>query len=292
MSVWTNDDLEFLKENYNKYTKKQLAQMLDKTTNAIQVKASRLGLKREEKYFYDKNFFEHIDTEGKAYWLGFIYADGYISWSKKNRGYVVGIELQDSDYKHLEKFNKCIGGNVQVVHRKRKDVEICGVPVGDCTICSIRLFCKKMFDDLVSHGCCMNKTSIKDAPVGVPENLLKDFLRGYFDGNGTITYSYSKRVDKSYIKLFFTTGSEKFAKWLNETTKKLGFNSYVGKNNENSYKVYVSEYDVVDFLNFMYKDSNIYLQRKYEKFIDAVYGRGSVIDHKLSGGEIGERLSA
>lgn len=57
MSVWTNEELEFLKNNIDNYTNRELARILNKTKNAVQIKASRLGLKREEKYHYDKSFF-------------------------------------------------------------------------------------------------------------------------------------------------------------------------------------------------------------------------------------------
>lgn len=60
MSVWTNEELEFLKNNIDNYTNRELARILNKTKNAVQIKASRLGLKREEKYHYDKSFFERL----------------------------------------------------------------------------------------------------------------------------------------------------------------------------------------------------------------------------------------
>lgn len=98
MSVWTNEDLNFLKENFNKYTKKELAKMLNKSDNAIQIKANRLGLKREGKYYYDKKYFKDILTSNQAYWLGFMYADGYVTSNKNKTKYTVGIELnKDTD---------------------------------------------------------------------------------------------------------------------------------------------------------------------------------------------------
>ena len=49
--------------------------------------------------------FETIDTEEKAYWLGFMYADGYIGASR----YSVGINLSLKDIDHLKKFCKYMG---------------------------------------------------------------------------------------------------------------------------------------------------------------------------------------
>ena len=49
---------------------------------------------------FDEHSFDVIDTEEKAYWLGFLYADGNVSNTKNE----VGITLQSSDIKHLYKF--------------------------------------------------------------------------------------------------------------------------------------------------------------------------------------------
>lgn len=288
MSVWTNEELEFLKNNIDNYTNRELARILNKTKNAVQIKASRLGLKREEKYHYDKNFFENIDNECKAYWLGFIYADGYVSVTKDNRNYVMGIELQKSDYKHLEQFNIDIGGNIKIEYRHRGSRYIHNCFVGESDVCVIRLFCKKIFDDLISHGCCQNKSLIKSAPIGIPNELMRHFIRGYFDGNGSIAYSYNRKVDKSYLKIAITTGSLDFANWLSTTLLDAGINNIVMQDHEHSYKVQISSLNKIDFLKYMYDNSKTYLQRKYNKYLNAVYGQGNVIDHKLSEGEIGE----
>ena len=58
---------------------------------AITKMLQRLGIKTTtgnhyRKYFFDFNFFEKIDNEYKAYWLGFMYADGCIL-KQDNRGY-------------------------------------------------------------------------------------------------------------------------------------------------------------------------------------------------------------
>ena len=75
---WDKEDEDFLINNYNLYSRKELANILNRTTSAIQNKARRLNLKKESKYYYDKKYFNIIDSEEKAYWLGFIYADGYV----------------------------------------------------------------------------------------------------------------------------------------------------------------------------------------------------------------------
>ena len=76
-NYWTEFELQYLKENYEKMPKSEIATVLGRTPNAVQVKANRLGLEKPEKYFYNKRFFQNINLEEKAYWLGFFFADGY-----------------------------------------------------------------------------------------------------------------------------------------------------------------------------------------------------------------------
>lgn len=276
MSVWTNEDLEFLKNNYNKLTKKEIADILNKTSCAVQLKANRLGLKKDEKYHYNKSFFKEIVNPSQAYWLGFIYADGYITANKTKTKYSIGIELNVNDYEHLKKFNNSIEGNVPVTSRIRNGHIIVNHAVGEFRICSIRLYCTQMAKDLESHGCCLNKSLIKTKPVGIPENLMRDFIRGYFDGNGTICTSYNKQVDKSYLKVQIETGSKEFSNWISIYLKENGFENHI-VDDKNAYKIQIYSKSNQKFLDYIYKDSEIYLNRKYEKYLCAVYGESNTL---------------
>ena len=60
---------------------------------------------RQHKPKFNENIFDNIDTEEKAYWLGFIFADGYIETQKPNMKYSFEICLSCKDKHHLEKFN-------------------------------------------------------------------------------------------------------------------------------------------------------------------------------------------
>lgn len=65
--------------------------------------------KTQKKYFYDETFFEKIDTEEKAYWLGFLYADGCVQENKKRKRCI--LELAEKDKEHLILFAKKIRKN-------------------------------------------------------------------------------------------------------------------------------------------------------------------------------------
>ena len=93
---WTNDEIIFLKENYKTMTYKQMSEQLNRTKSAIDLKINRLGLKKD-KYTYNHDYFENIDSPQKAYWLGFIYADGGVAIDDKTNSCELSIKLQASD---------------------------------------------------------------------------------------------------------------------------------------------------------------------------------------------------
>lgn len=269
---WTKEEFDYLAANYATMNVEEIAMVLNRSVQSIHLKANRNGLAKPKLYFYDKRFFKDIDTEEKAYWLGFIYADGCVSHNKNKRNHEVSISLKESDYHHLEKFNDSINGNVGVSFVYKKDSLLKdGRTIKGSTVGIIRLYSSDMVNDLISHGVIPNKSLIKDAPIGVPEHLMCHFLRGYFDGNGTICYSYTKAVDKYYIKVAYETGSIKFANWLCNTIKSIGFDCKL-INDKNAYKIQLkgSKQDKHNYLHYLYKNSNIYLDRKYEKYLCAV----------------------
>ena len=78
------------------------------------------------KYYYNKDFFNKIDTEEKAYWLGFLYADGCIvtrSKCKKVTPMSLELVLSSIDINHLYKFLNSLESNIEI---KNKIVELNG----------------------------------------------------------------------------------------------------------------------------------------------------------------------
>lgn len=271
MNIWTTSETEYLKSNYDKYSIRELSEHLNKTKSAVQSKARRVGLAKKSKYHYDKDFFEEISMPTKAYWLGFIYADGYVAKEKgKTSTYSVGIELSLRDERHLKYFNKDIGGNVGITKRHREGLCHSKAVIGN--ICSIRLYCSKMAIDLINHGCCLGKSLIKGAPRGVPDKLMRDFIRGYFDGNGSISDYIKKDTGHSYVRVSITSGSLKFVEWLSSYLSNIGIGNSYYPDGENSYKIQIMSASLKNFLDYIYKNSERHLDRKYEKYIVAVCG--------------------
>lgn len=196
---WTQEEKDFLKENYLKMSNKEMAVALCRTNSAIQIKLSRYGFLRPDKYSYDKDYFKEINTEEKAYWLGFIYADGYVV--KTSLSAELGIELNIKDIDHLKKFNKSIAGNVEVKKRSRFDSRTNNT----YNMCFIRFYSIQLVDNLINQGVFPNKHKDIKFPK-IKEDLVRHFIRGYFDGDGCIRIEEKKRL----IRCDFASTAKEF----------------------------------------------------------------------------------
>lgn len=258
---WTEDDLNYVKENYQNKTTKQLAQELNRTETSIHLKAKRMGLKKYC-YYCDYDFFETIDNEEKAYWLGFIYADGYITINKKTNSGAVGIELKYSDIEHLRKFNRAINGNYKIDIGK---VE-CSISKykTDCKMCKLRIYSRKMVDDLMNNNVNLNKSYSEIFPI-VKNELMKHFIRGYFDGDGCVRIKKASKHNHEYANCDFTSGTISVLEFIRSYLyENLNINSYISQEKSGVYRLRIySNYNSLDFLNYIYKDSHVYLDRKY-----------------------------
>lgn len=255
---WTDQQIQYLIENYKDKTNKELAEILHKTKVAVDMKANNLGLKNT-KYSYDQNFFSVIDTEEKAYWCGFIMADGCVTIQEDINSCELTIQLQKSDVGHLKKFNKSIGGNAEITFF----TQICSFTGKPTEACRIRFYSQQLVHGLGQYGVIPCKSLIKQFPSNIPDSLMNHFIRGYFDGNGTI-YTYQNNPRCS-----FATGSKDFVIGLQTYLWTHGFRC--GKicktHDAHVYTFAILEKDkgIYSFLKFIYNNSSIYLDRKYQK---------------------------
>ena len=205
--------------------------------------------------FDNKFIFDKIDNEEKAYWLGFLYADGSVG-STDNR---VELGLAEKDYNHLVKFKNFIGLDNNISYRPQTK--------------SYRYsFKDRVFKEiLIKQGCVPKKSLILDFPSEdqVPSNLIRHFLRGYFDGDGHFTNT-EDCFEAGYI------GTQKFIEKSllvikNNIDVKIDSKiKNVHRNDGAKTYSFYSLKDVYNFLNFLYKDCSIYLDRKYEHYLDFI----------------------
>jgi transposase len=203
----------------------------------------------KRKYEIREDFFELIDSEEKAYVLGFLYADGNVS--KTTNTIKLTVHKQDVDI--LQKILKCIFiDNSPAISADGSSYKY------------ITITNKKIKEDLIKLGCVPNKTFEIRMPE-IRSDLLRHFLRGIYDGDGCINISKDNRLK------IVLTGNKEFTYDVAQLLENQSIKSslYEPKNNIGSLVV-SAKISSVKLLNLLYSDSTIYLNRKYKKYLDAV----------------------
>ena len=213
------------------------------------------------KYFHQEDFFEKIDNEEKAYWLGFMFADGYIS--EKRQGYgqdLFGITLKINDESHLIKFKNSISSTNPINYDYSK--------TKDAPQCKILMTSQKTVNDLIRHGCVKHKSLILQPPQEIDNSLLRHFIRGYFDGDGSITKTHTP--GKNFITKEFSygvsiVGTKEMCEWLQEF---FSMGSIIkDQRRTNSYYYSLGgRLQLQKFFHLLYDEATVYMDRKYDRF--------------------------
>lgn len=219
--------------------------------NNVVIKDNTLN---SRKYYHNESFFENINTEEKAYWLGFMYADGYIV----NNSF--GFSINAIDINHAKKFNNCLKANNPIHQYKGTGYN------KESIICRILLTSKKTVNDLINKGCIKNKTLLLKFPTEdiVPSHLLHHFIRGYMDGDGSINYHMKGNYQAWQIGFIGQKDFlNKIKQFFNKSELKLSTKDNI------TYQINFSgNKQVKNILNILYHDATIYLDRKYDKYIE------------------------
>lgn len=247
-----NISLRELEKKYH-HTRLRISRWLE----SIGVKTTKGNHYR--KYFHDEDFFEIIDTEEKAYWLGFMFADGYIVNNKNRYGQdKFGISVAEDSADVIEKFKASLKATNPILY------DYSGNKYGKQTLHKLVLCSQKTVNDLINKGCVKQKTLILEPPKHVPEALIRHFLRGFFDGDGALCRCPKK--DSTYIgfNVSFTT-TKSVAEWIYSIIK-MG-NVYKEERREYTwYWKLDGNQQVIKFYHYLYDDATIWMDRKYNKF--------------------------
>lgn len=257
--VWTEAQKRFIIQEYAEKdnTVKNLSEMFqvrpESIRNLLRKENIELTSKKTRGFPRFSNFFEEINTADKAYWLGFLYADGTIHSSSNS------ISLGIKDKEHVEKFRNALGA----VNNKitvREDTRFSKT----CLLYRFTIHDTQLHQDLIKWGCVPNKSYLDLHFPKIPEELKWHFIRGLFDGDGCLSYSLErKNFQLSFIggktlmeevRHFF--GKDKVSLQQNVKSK-IAYSFCIGGRKQ-----------VLYFLNKMYESSSEKnrLDRKYERF--------------------------
>lgn len=197
----------------------------------------------------NSDYFDSIDTEEKAYWLGLLYADGSIH----KDGSQVTLSLQFSDYELVQKF-------ASIFQSKIFDYDIPDKRTGKSyRRATTTVFCKYLGLQLISKGIFINKSNIDDFKVldQTPESLYRHFVRGFFDGDGYIW-------DKGKTVAVALYGRKGMVEGLRDKAKE-ELRDFKLSPCDSLYRLEVNGKKALSFSRWIYQHSSVWLPRKREK---------------------------
>ena len=209
----------------------------------------------------NRSFFKKWSTE-MSYVLGYFAADG--TMIANNRG-AHFIEFHSTDKQLIIMVRDILKSNHKVSIRSPRDDK-------HKVAYRLQVGSNEMFKDLLMLGFIPNKSLTITFPI-IPEKFKKDFVRGYFDGDGCVYFKQHKAKDRKKKRWVFTTrftsGSRKFLESLHS---ELDFEGGFILDKERGYELVFSHRDSVALYNLMYHNDchGLYLNRKYKLFRKAI----------------------
>jgi hypothetical protein len=174
--LWTEYELQYLRGSYYS-NPDDLALHLNRSSKAIKNKAQRLGVARSKAPHLNHGYFTNLN-EDNCYWAGFIAADGSLPINRKQ----VVVNLADCDAQHLETLKKSLAFEGQVYKRE----------YGGISFVSLLIPSQVIYEDLQRNFNITPQKSLTLMPPPLKdEQLIRAFIRGYFDGDGCFSTSLS-----------------------------------------------------------------------------------------------------
>lgn len=226
------------------------------------------------KHHLNIDYFQNIDSEQKAYWLGLLWADGSMSKTAskcagKNR---LTLTQNEVNKYHLEQLKYDIKSTKPLRQTKSS--------YSSSKLFTLDINCRKLCSDLEYLG-----LTIKDERISIPnipENLIPHFIRGYFDSDGCLSI-YTQQMNNSKInrqELSFTGNPEFIITLQNHLTNTLNLSETKIKTYKRTSKAVTLRYgkisDIQKIYDYLYKNSTRFLKSKHQKFIEFQSNHGCV----------------
>ena len=203
------------------------------------------------------DYFENINTEIKAYFLGLFSADGCVFITPSSK--LFNIQLQEKDGYMIELIKNVIKFPRKIVVDKRDMSK------------SISVINNRFVDSLINHSVCSGKFN-RFMP-DIRDDLIHHYIRGLFDGDGSIlirkTHSYRTSLRCTVVILAYLKQLCQIQEYL-ERTLNVSHLKFCNEGKDIFSLRFSSKKDFLSITNFMYKDATVYLQRKYDKYIKAI----------------------
>lgn len=226
--------------------------------------------RRASPYTFNEHWLDELDCPEKFYFLGFFAADG-CNFKKSNN---VKIKLQNGDLELLEKFKILLNSDRPIYNVYQRANE----SRRESYQCNLQLTSKYFCEKLEELGLPERKTFCLHFPNYIPEKYLRDYIRRIFDGDGSVSVIYKGKARG----MTDIAGHPNFLKELKSAMEKvLPINIVFYQNSKNCAHLKINrQEDIKIFLDWMYKDSTLYLERKYQKYQEFLSVRDYSIETK------------
>jgi LAGLIDADG-like domain len=235
-----------------------------KRNNINKLKKSRLNMSR---LALNIDYFKEINSNDKAYWLGFICADGNINKTNNK------VSLTSKDLEVIEGFKEAICSEHKISKRETFDKRTSKTYTGY----SIQIGNEIFTQNLINLGVTSNKTNVLEFPK-IEEKYYSYFIAGLFDGDGSISWAGK---NKNYLKINLISTKE-ILNFIGQYILKIFdikpiYCSRVTENKSNVWKMYLYS-DAHKFLEFIYVDKEFkyYLKRKYNIYLNNTEKRKNI----------------
>jgi hypothetical protein len=260
LSKISDEQKEKVKELYLQgLAQSKIEQALKMTRKTIRTILKEAGIDRDKSTQWrvsrgsslKEDVFDNLNPES-LYWIGFLYADGHI---RKDKEYSIEIEIELKDKTHLEKYKTFLGCNKEIKHYEDNS-------------CSLKVYSKVIHSRLKELG--FNNRKSWNA---IPHPLLKesrDFWRGVVDGDGGV-YDYKN------FQMTLCGTLETIFDFIIFCSKETGIKDKYpslakkeGRTNTVLHQVHYYSEDCKKVLDLLYKDSTVYLERKYQSYLEII----------------------
>lgn len=222
----------------------------------------------KRKYCINENYFNEIDSHNKAYYLGFITADGY-NYTKKGTIVITQSGIQ-SDI--IFKLNAEIGSNAPIINKPNK--------TNQQKIYELRINSRKISNILSSYGIIQKKSHETYFP-NISEEFYNSYILGYYDGDGGINFS-KNNYNNSIINF---TGNESLINKIKEIIdNKFNRNGTISIRHKNKPNIitlnYTGKRSCYKILTWLYNDSTLFIDSKKDKYEYLIHLIEDVEDRK------------
>lgn len=248
---------------------KQILKVLDE----YNIKRIYSGGKR--KYDLNEHYFDCIDEPNKAYILGFLFADG---WNDTDKN-IISMSLQERDKDILEQISIEIESNKPLVYVNYEHFSD-QHNLNACNQYRLVVSSHIMSQALASHGCVKNKSLTLQFPV-LRDDLYSHFIRGYFDGDGSLYRSVrnDNKGDNYAVSIVSTEAFVVKAREciLNHIDINMG-GIYDACNHNGITKclVFCGRKQTKIIMDWLYSDADLYLKRKHDRYLSYYYENNSL----------------